>query len=383
MTDRPELDPADEICAAADALAMLAMTYGSQGAEDESDRLYRLCADLELRSPKLQACWGGPLNGQVGRQRIMDDLIDRYRPSCIIETGTFRGLTTNWLAERFQGPILSCEASLRYFYQAKSNLMRHKHVEVYRSDSRRFLASLDAAQPSFSKPLIYLDAHWEQDLPLREEFTLIKSSFKTFVIVVDDFKVPGDRGYAWDDYGHGDALTIGYFTKDGLEGCEVFFPTLRSDDETGAHRGCCVIARDVPLALGARGLLRGATLAEWFEIQARDDGETMHSAPASSPVKSASALEQASYPDQIVRLRASLQSTQAEAAAKEALIHDLKRTCDDRQRAIDDLVRAVGETTGKEAVIRDLKRICDDRQRVIDDLVQALKAEQSRSGRQG
>ena len=52
---------------------------------------------------------------------------------------------------------------------------------------------------------IYLDAHWEEDLPLAEELAVIARATTRCIVMIDDFQVPGD-GYAYDNYGPGKAL---------------------------------------------------------------------------------------------------------------------------------------------------------------------------------
>jgi hypothetical protein len=41
----------------------------------------------------------------------------------------------------------------------------------------------------------YLDAHWNEDLPLAEEIDLIFSRSPCAVVMIDDFEVPGDPGF--------------------------------------------------------------------------------------------------------------------------------------------------------------------------------------------
>ena len=66
---------------------------------------------------------------------------------------------------------------------------------------------------------VYLDAHWAEELPLAEELCIVASAWTRCVVMVDDFQVPGDSGYAYDDYGPGLALTEDYLPasilKDG------------------------------------------------------------------------------------------------------------------------------------------------------------------------
>jgi hypothetical protein len=66
---------------------------------------------------------------------------------------------------------------------------------------------------------------------------------------VDDFQVPGDSGYGYDDYGPGKALTLDYVRplRDQY-GLRVYFPSAPAADETGACRGCAVFVSDPGLA---------------------------------------------------------------------------------------------------------------------------------------
>jgi hypothetical protein len=110
-------------------------------------------------------------------------------------------------------------------------------------DSRSFLRDLRAVVPATSRCLFYLDAHWHSDLPLAEELRIIRDAWREYVIVVDDFQVPGDPGYHFDSYGRGKSLSI---TDFGAEfercGLEWFFPARSSAEETGFKRGCVVLA---------------------------------------------------------------------------------------------------------------------------------------------
>lgn len=56
--------------------------------------LIQNAAELEHLSPELQMCWGGPFKGQTGRIAIVDELLALLKPPAIIETGTFRGIST-------------------------------------------------------------------------------------------------------------------------------------------------------------------------------------------------------------------------------------------------------------------------------------------------
>ncbi len=114
---------------------------------------------------------------------------------------------------------------------------------MHLDDSRSFLRQL-AADPAFrfQRPLFYLDAHWEEDLPLAEEIQIIIQRWPSFVIMVDDFQVPG-TDYAYDSYSNGLELTLAYLEREcvPLEDFAVLFPTLGPEAETGAKCGTLIL----------------------------------------------------------------------------------------------------------------------------------------------
>ena len=86
-------------------------------------------------------------------------------------------------------------------------------------------------------------AHGSGDLPLAEEIDLHSGTGRSGRDVVDDFAVPDDPGYSFDDYGAGKALTLGYLIANDVLPAGVWFPRCGSSAETGARRGCVVLAQ--------------------------------------------------------------------------------------------------------------------------------------------
>jgi hypothetical protein len=111
---------------------------------------------------------------------------------------------------------------------------------LYRADSRIFLRWL-LANPAIPKEhvLFYLDAHWGDDLPLMEELTIIAPNWSESAIVIDDFQVPGDSGYGFDDYGQQGRLTVDFLPE--LAGWGALYPSAASAIETGGRRGYVVL----------------------------------------------------------------------------------------------------------------------------------------------
>ena len=142
-------------------------------------------------------------------------------------------------------PIMSVEYDLRAYGYVSTRFAFNSGIKIFKNDSRAFLRGLSSdANVSKKDVFFYLDAHWDDDLPLAEELKIIFSTWKNPVIMIDDFKVPG-TDYQYDDYGDGKALTLDYVQNAlGDLDISVFFPSVDETQETGFRRGCVVLCND-------------------------------------------------------------------------------------------------------------------------------------------
>jgi hypothetical protein len=209
------------------------------------------------RFPERRGTWGGPFNGQEFRQALFQQLIQTVMPAAIVETGTYLGTTT----ELFAGtglPVFTIEGHARNYGFARARLRRYRNVALCYGDSRTQLKRLfDGPLASFGNKNLfcYLDAHWNDDLPLAEELDIIFSRSQSVIVMIDDFQVPGDSGYSYDDYGPGKVLNSEYINPAvQCYGLALFLPATPSREETGARRGCAVLCREA--MLDAISLLR-------------------------------------------------------------------------------------------------------------------------------
>lgn len=196
------------------------------------------------RRSQWRAEWGGPFNGQEFRQRVFVDLSARVPFVAIIETGTFRGTTTAYFRRATALPIHSFEVNPLHCGFARAHLQSLPDLELHRGDSRIGLLALatSAALPG-GPTFFYLDAHGFGDLPLAEEVDLAFRYWPEAVIMVDDFAVPDDPDYGFDDYGRGQTLTLAYLRANDVLPSGIWFPDCAAVAETGARRGCVVLAR--------------------------------------------------------------------------------------------------------------------------------------------
>jgi hypothetical protein len=208
--------------------------------------------------PKLATGWGGPFNNQQGRQQIFRQLLRRLNFNAVVETGTYRGTTTQFLFEESKLPVYSVEAHARYFRHAWWRFRHVPSVSIRRGDSRWFLEALaHEDHVPMDRVFFYLDAHWDDDLPLHVEIDSIVQNWTRPVIMIDDFQVPGDIGYTFDDYGPKKRLCIDYLASSRARSLVPYFPTLPSGQESGSKRGCVVlVAQELRDEMGAVDLLR-------------------------------------------------------------------------------------------------------------------------------
>jgi len=220
---------------------------------NKTEALFRAYLDYYFR-PNIRASFGGPFNGQDFRKSIFLDLMNSCEFGAIVETGTFRGTTTEYFAQSFDIPVYSTESALRFFYYAKKRLKKFKNrVNLKFGDSVEFLKNLanDSSAPK-DRVFFYLDAHWYGYLPLNDELEIIFRYWNSPVVMIDDFKVP-DSDYKYDDYGESGILDLDYIRPSIKKyNLSTFFPSKGAESETGSKRGCVVLC-DESLAASKLG----------------------------------------------------------------------------------------------------------------------------------
>jgi len=217
--------------------------------------LMRLLGRMEYysRSERKFYPWGFAMNGMTSRLEATRQIIHALRIERIVEAGTYRGTTTEWFAQ-FNLPIETVEISERFWAFARARLAKFSNVVVTRSSSVPFLRERSGRVSRDARELYYLDSHWNDHLPLREELELIFSDFSQSVVLVDDFEVENDEGYGFDDYAPDKRLTLAYVKAASLPRLFLFYPATRSNEETGARRGWIVLTASPELAIKLRGI---------------------------------------------------------------------------------------------------------------------------------
>lgn len=179
----------------------------------------------------------GPFNDQEKRAALFKSLQKQFDFDFIIETGTFAGDTTAFLAKTSKKPVYSIEKSLLYFVLSKKRFLTNPNIHLFFGDSVSVLQRLSEQETLTGKrPFVYLDAHDFKSSPALAELQIIFKTWGNAVVMIDDFEVPGDSGYSFSKF-NGEKLSL-------PSSFHLFFPSEPSSSETGAKRGCVVVAQD-------------------------------------------------------------------------------------------------------------------------------------------
>lgn len=141
------------------------------------------------------------LHDDPALQIVFKLIIKELKPTCFVETGTFLGSSTRYIAKHFPHlKIFTCEINRTNYLKAKENLAKYPNVTVIHDNSPDFLRKITKSDKLGSRPLFFLDAHWLDQWPLEEEVKIIGNNLKEAIIIIDDFKIPGEPQFNFDKY---------------------------------------------------------------------------------------------------------------------------------------------------------------------------------------
>jgi len=186
-----------------------------------------------------------PFNGQVHRIAAITAIAKALRPTIAIETGTYLGSSTPYLAGLAERGAITIEIDSFNADRAEQRFRRNHpalSIELLRGDSAELMRkALSQLNPETDRVLAYLDAHWHDQIPTTSELQALDDWGGLWVAVIDDFLVPGDPGYGHDSYG---STIIGPDIVPVSEGLKVWVVAAPSSKETGALRGTGVVLPD-------------------------------------------------------------------------------------------------------------------------------------------
>lgn len=147
-------------------------------------------------------------------QQLVLSICSQWPISSFVETGTYVGDTTEYMARTFSFPIYSCEVKDAYFHSSSKRLKGFSHVKMIHASSEQALRQIIDQNLVGPLPLFYLDAHWYDYWPLVDEIGLIVSRVPRCVVVIDDFQVPGSSDFTFCEGGGGSPEFSGRATVD-------------------------------------------------------------------------------------------------------------------------------------------------------------------------
>jgi hypothetical protein len=129
---------------------------------------------------------------------ILDPLLDDA--DIFIETGANVGQTLRYVVDRYPDlELYSCEPNTESLSQAADALGDISRVHLYNMVSQDFLPKIvpEIEHP----PVCWIDAHGDGfKWPLRYEIEYLTHQFEKGYLVIDDFKVPDEPQFGYDEY---------------------------------------------------------------------------------------------------------------------------------------------------------------------------------------
>ena len=142
-----------------------------------------------------------PFNGDsfICEQFLL--LKERFNIDTVVETGTCYGSTTLWLSKHFDR-VFTIENNMEYLSVAQKRLREEgcTNVKTEFGDSGEVLYPVLMENKVMDNTLIFLDAHWANHCPLKQELEAIHFAGIKPVIAIHDFKVPNEEGLGFDSY---------------------------------------------------------------------------------------------------------------------------------------------------------------------------------------
>lgn len=182
------------------------------------------------------------MNGQRNRLRTAYLLGEIIQPEVAIESGSYLGTTTQYLTAIAATKTYSIEINPRFSGVAKNRLkldVAAGRVTIIDGNSAEKLPLiLKELDPKETRILAYLDAHWLEYIPLHAELEALITWGGDFAAIIDDFYIPTDEGYGFDQY-ENHRVDISHVPSNS--GVSVWIPSEGSATESGACRGTAYV----------------------------------------------------------------------------------------------------------------------------------------------
>lgn len=137
-----------------------------------------------------------PFHDDNALMTFVETIINRHKITCFIETGTFMGDTTAWMSGRVER-VWTIEIREDFHAKALARFGTGSNIEALLGSSHERLPEVLRCLTPRDVPLLFVDAHWRDEWPLRSELLTIRHTLvdRPFVLLIDDFEVPGHPNF--------------------------------------------------------------------------------------------------------------------------------------------------------------------------------------------
>ncbi len=196
-----------------------------------------------IAEPLLMQNQQGALNQDTFAQNEFIRLKNEFELTHAVETGTCLGYTTEFLSQHYE-QVRTIEINEHFLHVAVENrLKRCPNVVPFKGDSSNLLFMV--LHGLTDKTFIFLDAHWGNHCPLKDELNQIKRAGIKPVIAIHDFVVPNHPELGYDSI-NGQPFTYEWLKADidGVYGVGNYNIHYNSES-CGAKRGIIYITPKV------------------------------------------------------------------------------------------------------------------------------------------
>jgi hypothetical protein len=144
--------------------------------------------DIQLMPHQWEA-----FNGDTFIQENFLTLKYFYDIDTAIELGTCLGSTALWLADNFDH-VFTIEVNPTFAEVAKERLEGKSNVTLIVGDTTEELPKINF----FDNTIIFIDSHWYEVCPMKQELNIIANSGAMPIIAIHDFYVPDEPNLGYD-----------------------------------------------------------------------------------------------------------------------------------------------------------------------------------------
>lgn len=154
----------------------------------------------KLKEPLLMQEQEGPFNKDTFVQAEFKKLQKEFNLDICIETGTCLGYTSAFLSTFFD-EVRTIEISDKFLSIAKANRLNDlSNVKCHLGSSSDLMSKV--LEGCTDNTMIFLDAHWKDHCPLKDELQAISAAGIRPVIAIHDFVVPDHPELGFDSIGN-------------------------------------------------------------------------------------------------------------------------------------------------------------------------------------